>query len=120
MKSIENLALTAGKLSKGNLKVHVICAGLPYGNGEANDVFYEFFRRAWLSLHPDLAALPVVGTGNNNLPTIHVEDLSRCVVQTLDNAQHATPIDVPKNARRQAPEPYKPYLIAVDACVNST
>lgn len=46
-----------------NLKVHVVCSGLPYGNGEANDVFYEFFRRAWLSSHPDLAALPVVGSG---------------------------------------------------------
>ena len=86
MKDIENLALTAGKLSDNRIKAHVICAGLPYGNGEATDVFYEFFRRAWLSLHPQLAALPVVGAGNNCIPTIHVEDLSRSVVQVLDIA----------------------------------
>ena len=57
---LENLALTASKFNK-NLRVHVVCSGLPYGHGEANDIFYEFFRRAWLSLHPDLAALPVIG-----------------------------------------------------------
>jgi nucleoside-diphosphate-sugar epimerase len=78
IKNIENLALTANKVNP-NLKVHVVCSGLPYGNGEANDVFYEFFRRAWLSSHPDLAALPIVGTGKNSLPTIHVVDLAMCV-----------------------------------------
>jgi len=62
IKNLENLALTANKANP-NLKVYVVSSGLPYGNGEANDVFYEFFRRAWLSSHPDLAALPVVGNG---------------------------------------------------------
>ena len=37
--------------SNKNIRVHTICSGLLYGNGEANNVFYEFFRRAWLSLH---------------------------------------------------------------------
>ena len=64
IKQMENLALTAAKFNK-NLRVHVVCSGLPYGHGEANDVFYEFFRRAWLSLHPELAALPVIGSGDN-------------------------------------------------------
>lgn len=62
LKNLENLALTAAKINL-NLKVQVICSGLPYGNGEANDIFYEFFRRSWLSSHPELAALPVVGSG---------------------------------------------------------
>ena len=75
MKDLENLALTAQKINQ-NLKVSVVCSGLPFGNGEANDIFYEFFRRAWLSSHPELAALPVVGEGNNSLPTIHVSDLA--------------------------------------------
>lgn len=78
VKHLENLALTASKFNK-NLRVHVVCSGLPYGHGEDNNVFYEFFRRAWLSLHPDLAALPVIGPGKNCLPTIHVEDLTRFV-----------------------------------------
>ena len=117
MKNIENLALTAGKLSNGNLKVHVVCSGMPYGNGEASDVFYEFFRRAWLSLHADLAALPVVGTGANRVPTVHVEDLSRCLIQVIDNAQ--TGKATGKKAAVQVPE-FPQYLVAVDACEDSS
>ena len=87
-----------------NLKVHVVCSGLPYGNGEANDVFYEFFRRAWLSSHPELAALPVIGQGNNFLPTIHVTDLAMCVRLLTQGRE---PIN-------------KQYLIAVDQCQSNT
>jgi len=104
VKHLENLALTASKFNK-NLRVHVVCSGLPYGHGEANDVFYEFFRRAWLSLHPDLASLPVIGKGDNNLPTIHVEDLSRFVQYLAD--------DSGKSVEKQ-------YLLAVDQCKQST
>ena len=82
-KHLENLAMSATKFHK-NLRVHIVCSGLPYGNGEANDGFYEFFRRAWISLHPDLAALPVIGNGKNCLPTIHVKDLARFVVSLTD------------------------------------
>lgn len=61
------------------LRVHVVCAGFLYGNGEQNDIFYDFFRRAWVSLHPDLAALPLIGQGSNIIPTIHVTDLSNAI-----------------------------------------
>jgi nucleoside-diphosphate-sugar epimerase len=84
LKTLENLALTACKINK-NLKVYVLCSGLPFGHGEANDVFYEFFRRAWLSTHPDLAALPVVGDGSQHMPTIHVSDLAMCVRHLVDD-----------------------------------
>lgn len=50
VKNLEMLAMAASK-SQNNLRVFTICSGLLYGNGEANDLFYEFFRRAWLSLH---------------------------------------------------------------------
>lgn len=78
MKNLENLAISAEKVNK-NLRVHVVCSGLPFGNGESNEVFYDFFRRAWLSLHPELASLPCIGKGDNCLPTVHVEDLARFV-----------------------------------------
>lgn len=78
MKTIEMMALAAQKFSK-TLKVHIVCAGLPYGNGESNNVFYEFFRKAWLSLHQELASLPILGTGSNRIPTIHIVDLARCL-----------------------------------------
>ena len=98
VKHLENLALTASKFNK-NLRVHVVCSGLPYGHGEANDVFYEFFRRSWLSLHPDLASLPIIDNGDNFLPTIHVKDLARFV--TYLSSQEAVTV------RKQ-------YFIAVD------
>jgi len=72
------MAMAAQRLSR-YLKVFVVCSGLPYGNGESNDIFYEFFRSAWLSLHPDLASLPIVGAGNNRIPTIHINDLTQCI-----------------------------------------
>jgi len=89
--------------SNKNLRVHIVCSGMPYGNGESNEVFYEFFRRAWLSLHPDLAALPVIGKGNNYLPTIHVTDLARCI-RVLCEEQPG----------QKSPYTEKQYLIAAD------
>ena len=97
MKQLENMALTAAKFND-NLRVHIVCSGLPYGNGEANNVFYEFFRRAWLSLHPDLASLPVIGDGDNYIPTIHVVDLARFVSYLANDGSKVQ----------------KQYLVAVD------
>ena len=99
LKDLENLALSAKRINQ-NLRVNIVCSGLPFGNGEANDIFYEFFRRSWLSSHPELAALPVVGDGQNSLPTIHVRDLTKCIRILAESKE---PIA-------------KPYLIAVDQC----
>ena len=97
--AVKGLELSAQVLHKYNdkLRVHVVCSGFIYGNGEQNDIFYEFFRRAWVSLHPKLAALPVIGNGDNTLPTIHVSDLA----SSLDHI-----ILYGKD--------FKSYLIAVD------
>ena len=95
--------MSATKFHK-KLRVHIVCSGLPFGNGEANDGFYEFFRREWISLHPELAALPVIGDGKNYLPTIHVKDLARFVVSLTDES---------------AKKIQKQYLIAVDCCQES-
>lgn len=103
VKHLENLAMTASKFND-NIRVSVICSGLPYGHGEANDVFYEFFRRAWLSLHPELASLPVIDDGDNLLPTIHVKDLARFVKHLCE-----TTVVMKKQ-----------YFIAVDECESST
>lgn len=52
----------------------MLCAGVRYGNGERT--FYEHFQKAWIQ---DPAALPIVGSGSNLIPTIHVIDLARLV-----------------------------------------
>eukprot|EP00347_Sterkiella_histriomuscorum_P003365 403364574 len=83
-KQIENLLMAAQK-SKRNLRVHVVCSGLTYGKGETNEIFYEFYRRAWLGLHKKLATLPIIDQGLNILPTIHVLDLGRIVRMIINN-----------------------------------
>lgn len=89
--------------SDPSLRVHVVCAGFIFGNGERNDIFYEFFRRAWVSLHPELAALPIKGNGSNHLPTIHVSDLTDCIDFLLTSGDNC-----------------KGYLVAVDQSKNSS
>ena len=103
--ALKQMELAALALQKQNsmLRVHIVCSGFLYGNGEQNDIFYEFFRRAWVSLHPDLTALPVIAGGKNVLPTIHVSDLTSIIDLLIMNGQE-----------------FDKYLLAVDQCKNST
>ena len=102
MKQLEQQALALYKFNS-RVRTHIICSGFLYGNGEQNDIFYEFFRCAWVSLHPQLAALPVVAGGNNHLPTIHVKDLANAVERTFAQGQS-----------------YAEYMIAVDQSYQQT
>ncbi len=61
---MEDLILS---LQKENLKVIVVCAGILYGLGEV--AFKNHIKSAWLQ---DPKALPILGEGNNLIPTIHV------------------------------------------------
>jgi hypothetical protein len=71
MKNLETLALSAPK-TQPKLKIHILCCGIRYGNGES--VFYDHFQKAWMQ-QPDF--LNVIGTGENLIPTIHVNDIGR-------------------------------------------
>jgi nucleoside-diphosphate-sugar epimerase len=106
MKQLEQAAMALPKQNP-RVKVHVLCAGFFYGHGEQNDIFYEFFRRAWVSLHPDLASLPIIGKGENKLPTVHVQDAARAIDLVL------------LASIRQLENRFEPYLIAVDDSVES-
>ena len=96
-KFLETLALSIAttkpnqKSEDKKLYVYVLCAGLLYGNGE--DVFYQYFKQAWLQ-NPQ--KLPIISKGNNRVPTIHVVDLARLVKRVI----------------RLAPK--QSYIIAVD------
>ena len=90
MKNLETLAMSAPK-TQPMLKVHILCAGIRYGNGEG--VFYDHFKNAWLQKP---AKLPVIGKGDNLVPTIHNKDLARIVRRIV--AEKAT----------------KEYIFAVD------
>lgn len=57
-----------------NVKTYVIAAGVLYGKGEA--ILNNHFKKAWLQ---DPLRLPVVGKGDNLVPTVHVTDLARMV-----------------------------------------
>jgi len=71
MKNLETLALSAPQ-TQPLLKVHILCAGIRYGLGEA--VFYDHFKNAWLQ---SPAEVPIIGEGKNLIPTIHICDLAR-------------------------------------------
>ena len=73
MKNLETLAMSAPK-TQPLLKVNICCAGIRYGNGEG--IFYDHFKNAWLQKP---AKLPVIGKGDNLIPTIHNIDLARIV-----------------------------------------
>lgn len=45
LKTLETLAMSSVK-TQPKLKVHVLCSGIRYGNGEKQ--FYELFKSAWL------------------------------------------------------------------------
>ena len=81
-KNLETLALSAPK-TQPMLKVHILCCGIRYGLGER--VFYDHFKKAWMQA-PE--ALPVLGDGDNRIPTIHLNDLARLVQRLIkDNIQ---------------------------------
>ena len=65
---------------KENVKCYVIAAGLLYGNGEA--ILNSHFKKAWLQ---EPLRLPVVGQGNNLVPTVHVTDLARMVKKVFES-----------------------------------
>lgn len=73
------------------LKVHILCGGVRYGSGEG--VFYDHFKNAWIQ---SPAQLPIVGKGDNLIPTIHVKDLARITKKLIDENL------------------VKPYVFAVD------
>lgn len=83
-KFLETLALSIGigkpqkKGEENKLLVYVLCAGLLYGKEE--DVFYEYFKRAWLQ-KPE--KLPFIGKGLNLVPTIHIIDLARLIKRVI-------------------------------------
>jgi adenylate kinase len=96
LKTLENAALAAMK-TKENLKVYVLCAGVVYGQGE--DAFYPHFKQAWLQ---KLLSLPIIGTGDNVIPTIHVKDLSNMVKRIAEV------------------KPLHHYCFAIDRALNQT
>lgn len=94
--NVEKQVIKLGKTDKTRFLTYVVAAGLPYGGKE--DIFHYFFKVAW---HGETDALNIVGTGENIVPTIHVQDLSNIVTSVAD-------------AR-----PKTRYIVAVDDSMNS-
>lgn len=65
---------------KEGVKTYVIASGLLYGKGEA--ILNSHFKQAWLQ---EPGHLPVVGQGNNLVPTVHVTDLARMVKKVYES-----------------------------------
>jgi adenylate kinase len=74
MKRIKDIEDAVLNFKRDGVKTFVISCGVLYGQGE--EVFNSHFKQAWLQ---DPQRLPIVGEGNNLVPTIHVTDLARMV-----------------------------------------
>mmetsp|Transcript_38193 Transcript_38193/g.121343 ORF Transcript_38193/g.121343 Transcript_38193/m.121343 type:complete len:417 (+) Transcript_38193:98-1348(+) len=75
-KTIETLVLALKE--KGTIRPYVVCAGVPYGNGE--DAFLSLFKAAWQCKD----SLRVISSGHNYIPTVHVRDAARLVRHLLE------------------------------------
>eukprot|EP00742_Colponemidia_sp_Colp-10_P000791 GILJ01000857.1.p1 GENE.GILJ01000857.1~~GILJ01000857.1.p1 ORF type:complete len:699 (-),score=133.23 GILJ01000857.1:66-2090(-) len=97
MRSVETLAAGIGA-SKENLKSYVLCAGVLYGMGELK--LASLFKQCWLSASP--AGLPVLGAGNNRVPTIHVKDVARLARKlTVESPENSYLLAIDKSAESQ-------------------
>ena len=76
-KILESLALSN---TNPNLKVYVICPGFIYGCGE--NIFFDYFRECFLG---KIDYLPIIGDGENHIPTIHVLDLVQVIKRIITN-----------------------------------
>ena len=75
-KILETLALS--KINS-KLKSYVICPGFIYGCGE--DIFFDYFREAWKG---SLEYMPILGDGDNHIPTIHILDLIHTIKRIIN------------------------------------
>ena len=91
--------LETAALSNKNPKVktYVICPGFIYGCGE--DFFFDYFRLAWMG---HLNYIPIIGEGDNFLPTIHILDLIQVIKRVIDR------------------KPNQKYIFACDRTKNPT
>ena len=74
-KILETLALS--KINP-KLKAYVICPGFIYGCGE--DIFFDYFRESWRGT---LEYMPILGEGENHIPTIHILDLIHTIKRVI-------------------------------------
>ncbi|XP_036405208.1 adenylate kinase 7-like [Megalops cyprinoides] len=95
--SVEKLVLKMGKTKKSKLSTYVVAAGIQYGMGE--NIFHYFFKASWLG---EVSRIPIFGSGNNVIPTIHVNDLAGVIQNIIDH------------------KPKTHYLLAVDDSKNTS
>ena len=91
--TVENLIINKGNCKKDKLQTYVVWAGLLYGCGEG--VLHSLFRCSWLppeEVGSDDAVslrrawrtekkLPILGSGRNTIPMIHVSDLAGMILE---------------------------------------
>ena len=77
IREAEDLVLN---FKKDNVKTYVIAAGVLYGMGES--ILNSHFEKAWKQ---EPQRLPIVGSGNNLVPTVHVTDLARMVRKVFES-----------------------------------
>eukprot|EP00435_Cladocopium_sp_Y103_P066885 s43_g29.t1 len=77
-KDIETQVLALKEKPGGAIRPYVVCAGVPYGNGE--DAFLGLFKSAWQSR----PTLRIIGEGKNFIPMVHARDVARVTRHLLE------------------------------------
>eukprot|EP00931_Biecheleriopsis_adriatica_P103218 TRINITY_DN78085_c0_g1_i1.p1 TRINITY_DN78085_c0_g1~~TRINITY_DN78085_c0_g1_i1.p1 ORF type:complete len:860 (+),score=240.32 TRINITY_DN78085_c0_g1_i1:81-2582(+) len=77
-KAIETQVLSLKSKGGGQVRPYVVCAGVPYGNGE--DAFLGLFKAAWQTR----PTLRVIGEGNNYIPMVHARDVARLTRHVIE------------------------------------
>lgn len=77
-KDIETQVLALKEKLGGAIRPYVVCAGVPYGNGE--DAFLGLFKSAWQSR----PTLRIIGEGKNFIPMVHARDVARVTRHLLE------------------------------------
>ena len=79
--TLEKLVTKLGRTKKNIFSTYVISCGIVYGHGEC--LLHFLFKQAWLGGSKN-QSLPVFGSGQNRVPTIHVDDLSSIVLNIVE------------------------------------
>eukprot|EP00055_Hartaetosiga_balthica_P008716 m.33333 g.33333 ORF g.33333 m.33333 type:complete len:687 (-) comp6444_c0_seq1:61-2121(-) len=75
----EKIVYKCGKKTGGKFQSFIIASGVTYGEGE--DTFHSVFRQAW---ELKKAFVPIYGSKDSFLPTIHISDLANVILHVIE------------------------------------
>ena len=79
--ALEKLVTKLGRSNKTIFSTYILSSGVIYGHGDC--LLHFLFKQAWLGVNIN-QGLPVFGSGQNHVPTVHVKDLASIVLNLVE------------------------------------